>query len=70
MHVIELLPNRTQPAQLPVLDTSGRQVGYARSAKEACGMTSKAMLCKVDGAVVYAAPSCKPTANWSLVPKQ
>ena len=69
MNMIEFLPNRTLPAQLPVLDTSGRQVGYARSASEACGMTSKAMLCKVNGAVVYAAPSCTPTANWSLVPK-
>ncbi len=69
MNMIEFLPNRTLPAQLPVLDTSGRQVGYARSAREACGMTSKAMLCKINGAVVFAAPSCKPTASWSLVPK-
>ena len=69
MNAIEFLPNRTQPAQLPVLDTSGRHVGYARSAKEACGMTEKAMLCRINGAVVFAALSCKPTANWSLVPK-
>jgi hypothetical protein len=67
MHAIEL--NCSAPATLPVLDALGRHVGFARSAKDARQFTSEAMLCKVNGAVVFAAPGCSPKANWSLVPK-
>ena len=67
MHAIEFFNCPT--ATLPVLDESGRHVGFARSAKDARQLASKAMLCKVNGAVVFAAPGCAPRANWSLVPK-